>query len=394
MNYTFTGKTKMFTLVLMGLGLAAIVYGFVSCKERTWANLLLNGFFFTAIAVAGTFFIAANTIGESGWYSGIKRIPEAMGTYLPFGAAVLLLLVVLGLYGNGKIHNLWEWMQHDYQANDHIYNSSGKKVYLNPTFYLIRTVVFLTGWILITRRLRSLSLKEDMNPGMSFYRKQYNTAAFFLVFFAVSSSMSAWDWLMSIDAHWFSTLFGWYVFAGFFVSGISMMLLITLYLKRQGLLSHVNENHIHDMAKFMFAFSVFWTYLWFSQYMLIWYANIPEEINYFLERFNTPYKYVVIPMLIINFAFPLVVIMHRYAKRNFGLLTFVAVMILFGHFLDMFQIIMPGIVKENWSIGFIEIGMFLGFLGLFLFVVLSSLAKAPLVAKNHPFLNESKQHHI
>src|SRR5690606_36225689 len=113
------------------------------------------------------------------------------------------------------------------------------------------------------------------------HKKGLKVGAIFLVFFAVTSSMSAWDWLMSIDVHWFSTMFGWYVFAGLFVSGLTMIMLIMLYLKRQGLLPHVNENHIHDMAKLVFAFSIFWTYVWFSQYLLYWYANIPEEINYF-----------------------------------------------------------------------------------------------------------------
>lgn len=395
MNYTFSGKTKMLTLILMGLGLAASVYGFLTTPDRAWANLLLNGFFFTAIALAGTFFIAANTVGESGWFTAFKRVPEAMGTYLPVGALVILVMVITGFAG---LHHVWEWMEPEVFNNDEIIQTSGKKVYLSTGFYMGRTVVFLAGWILITMWLRRISLKQDQaidyNGALKLHKKLYNVSAFFLVFFAVSSSMSAWDWLMSINVHWFSTLFGWYIFSGLFVSGITMMLLIVLYLKRQGLLAEVNENHIHDLAKYMFAFSVFWTYLWFSQYMLIWYSNIPEEIIYFLERFNTNYRFIVIPMLIINFAFPLVVIMHRYAKRNYGLLTFVGVVLFFGHYLDMFQIIMPGTVHDKWSIGFLEIGMFLGFLGLFLFIVLGSLSKVALVAKNQPFLNEAKQHHI
>ena len=175
---------------------------------------------------------------------------------------------------------------------------------------------------------------------------------------------------------------------------LTIMLLLVVNLKRRGYLPLVNENHVHDLAKLTFAFSIFWTYLWFSQYMLIWYSNIPEEINYFLERFNTDYRYVVYAMLFINFAFPLLVLMHRNAKRNYVLVNFAAIVIIIGHYLDMFQIIMPGTVKSEWCIGFLEIGSFLGFFGLFLFVVHSSLAKANLVPQNHPFLNESKQHHI
>jgi len=394
MNYTFAGRTKMLTLVLMGLGLAASVYGFIVTPERAWANLLLNGFFFMAVALAGTFFIAANTVGEAGWYTGFKRVPEAMGNFLPFGGGLILILVICGMAG---VHDIWRFMDPHFRETDALYINSGKKAYLGPVFYICRTVIFIAGWVFITWKLRRLSLRQDaagIGESLKYHRKIYNLSAFFLVFFAVSSSMSAWDWLMSIDVHWFSTLFGWYVFAGLFVSGITMILLIVVHLKRQGLLPNVNENHIHDLAKYMFAFSIFWTYLWFSQYMLIWYSNIPEEIVYFLERFNTSYKYIVIPMLVINFAFPLVVIMHRHAKRNYSLLTFVGCILIFGHYLDTFQIVMPGTVKDKWAIGFLEIGMFLGFLGLFLFVVLTSLSRVPLVAKNQPFLNESKQHHI
>jgi hypothetical protein len=173
-----------------------------------------------------------------------------------------------------------------------------------------------------------------------------------------------------------------------------MITLIVLHLKRQGLMPWVNENHVHDLTKFMFGISIFWTYLWFSQYMLIWYSNIPEEINYFLERFNTNYRYITLTALILNFVFPLLVLMHRYAKRSFGLVTFAACIIIFGHYLDLFQIIMPGTVKDKWAIGFTELGMFAGFIGLFLFVVLGALSKHALVPKNHPFLNEAKQHHI
>jgi hypothetical protein len=391
MNYTFAGKTKMLTLALMGIGLASIVYGFVVTPERVWANLLLNGFFYMAISLAGTFFIAVNYVGEAGWHSGLKRIPEAMSAYLPIGAIVMLALVITGLLG---VHDIWHWMDHHFQETDEVYLNSGKKVYLSNTFYAIRTVVYLVGWVLLAMQFRKISLKEDAMPGLEMHKKGLVWGATFLVFFAVTSSMSAWDWLMSIDVHWYSTLFGWYIFAGLFVSGIIMMMLILLHMKRQGLMEWVNENHIHDLAKFMFAFSIFWTYLWFSQYMLIWYSNIPEEINYFLERFNTDYRYIVIPMLAINFAFPLLILMHRDAKRTPWLLTIVGAILLVGHYLDLFQIIMPGTVKDKWNIGFTEIGMVLGFLGLFLFVVLGTLSKHALVPKNHPFLNESKQHHI
>jgi hypothetical protein len=394
MNYTFGGKTKILTIILMVVGLAAIIYGAIVTPGRLLPNLLLNGFFFTAISIAGTVFVAVHYAGQGGWYSAVKRIPEAFASFLPFGMAVILGLILFDMFSHSEVFKIWEWMSPEFQATDRVYKNSGKSFWLGNVFYLIRMAFYMLVWIWFSWYLRKLSRQEDVIGGIGNHRKSMILSSIFLVLFGVTSSTSAWDWLMSIDVHWFSTLFGWYIFAGLFVSGICMITLIVLYMKRQGLMPWVNENHIHDLTKFMFGISIFWTYLWFSQYMLIWYSNIPEEINYFLERFNTNYKYVVLTALIMNFVFPLIVLMHRYAKRNYGLVTFAACIIIFGHYLDLFQVIMPGTVKDQWAIGFTELGIFAGFIGMFLFVVLSAVSKYALAPKNHPFLNEAKQHHI
>lgn len=394
MNYTFGGKTKILSIVLMVVGLAAIIYGAVATPERLLPNLLLNGFLFTAIAIAGTVFVAVHYAGQGGWYTAVKRVPEAFTSFLPIGMIVLLGLICFDMFSTSETFKIWEWMSPEFQESDRVYKNSGKAAWLSNGFYLARMIGYMAIWIGFSFYLRKLSRQEDVIGGVGNHRKSMIASSIFLVLFGVTSSTSAWDWLMSIDVHWFSTLFGWYVFAGLFVSGICMITLIVLHLKRQGLMPWVNENHVHDLTKFMFGISIFWTYLWFSQYMLIWYSNIPEEINYFLERFNTNYRYITLTALILNFVFPLLVLMHRYAKRNYGLVTFAACIIIFGHYLDLFQIIMPGTVKDKWAIGFTELGMFAGFIGLFLFVVLGALSKHALVPKNHPFLNEAKQHHI
>jgi hypothetical protein len=197
---------------------------------------------------------------------------------------------------------------------------------------------------------------------------------------------------MSVDPHWFSTLFGWYVFASFFVSGITTIALFTLYLKSKGLLEEVNNSHIHDLAKFMFGISIFWTYLWFSQFMLIWYADIPEEVTYYAMRFES-YKVPFLGMLALNFLFPLLVIMRSDYKRIPWFVQIVGIIILTGHYLDFYIMIMPGTVGAHWSIGIPEIGGILFFVGLFLFVVATALAKNPLTPKGSPLLGESKHFH-
>jgi len=391
MNFSIPAKTKNILLGLMGIGLITTIAAFLSDTDRAWANLLLNSFWFTAIALASLFFVAVHYVAEGGWHTAFKRVPEAMAQYLPFGAAALLMMVLAGYF---HLHHVWHWLDADFQASDALYQNSGKKVWLNNTFWLIRTLLYLGGWIFFLNKLIGFSRKEDLEPGLKWHKTSYKWSAGFMVFFAVTSSTSAWDWLMSIDVHWFSTLYGWYVFAGFFVSALTIMLMLTIWLRNKGFLPLVNQNHIHDLAKLVFAFSVFWTYLWFSQYMLIWYSNIPEEINYFLERFYTPYQPLVIAMLIMNFAFPLIVLMHRDAKRMPNFVFAAGFVIVLGHLLDMFQMIMPGATGRYVAFGWMELGMAAGFFGFFMFVTLNRLAKAPMLAKNHPFLNESKQHHI
>jgi len=203
----------------------------------------------------------------------------------------------------------------------------------------------------------------------------------------------AWDFLMSIEAHWFSTLFGWYTFIGLFVSSLAMLCLITLYLKGKGYMEHVTENHLHDVGKFMFAFSIFWTYLWFSQFMLIWYANLPEEVEYYVVRWKH-FRTLWVCNLCINFIAPFLVLMTRDAKRQAAILWVAGIIIIGGHWLDVYMMVMPGTVGAAHKLGFVEFGTLIGYLGLFLFVTLTELTKAALLPKNHPMVSETLHHHI
>lgn len=398
MNYTVSNRTRNITFLLMAVGLIAIIYGAVTLNPfgeghnttRFWANMFINAFFFMAIALAGTFFTAVQYVGQSGWYAAIKRVPEAISQYIYVGA--VLFAIVLGLGG----HHLYHWMHEGIMdPTSHHYDAiiAGKKGFLNLPFFWSATLIYLGGWCAFTYVFRKRSLQEDIEGGVANHRANYFTAAWFIVFFAVSSSTSAWHWILSIDTHWFSTMFGWYIFAGMFISGLITIVLFTVYLKSKGYLPGVNENHLHDIGKFMFAFSVFWTYIWFSQFMLIWYANIPEEVTYFMARFES-YKPLMIANIAINFVFPFLTLMMRDAKRSGIVLGVVGTVIFLGHWSDMFMIVMPGTVGEKLHVGIIEVGTFVGFLGLFLFTVHRSLAKAATEPKNHPFLEESLHHHI
>ncbi len=389
-KYELTRNNKMLSMILMGIGIAAIVVGFMTDKTRAWAVLLQNNFYFTAISLSGTFFIAFNYAAQAGWSVGVKRIAEAMGSFLKFGMAGMLLIFIFGH------HDIYHWThpeQYDPASPEFDHIMAGKSGFLNIPFFVIRLVAYAAIWVGFTYVLRRHSLQEDQEGGTMHYRKSVSISAVFLVLFAITSSTSAWDFLMSIDAHWFSTLFGWYTFAGLFVSGMAMMCMILIYLRSRGYMEHLTENHFHDVGKFMFGFTVFWTYLWFSQFMLIWYANLPEEVVYFQVRWNY-FRILWVLNLLVNFIAPFLVLMTRDAKRQTQVLLVAGVIILIGHWLDVYVMVMPGTVGADWHIGFIEIGTALGYLGLFIYVVLNELTKAALVPKNHPMLAESLHHHI
>lgn len=391
MNYTVTSKNKTVSMAMMAIGLAAIVYGFMTHPHRMWANLLVDNFFFMAIALAGTFFVAVNYVAQAGWAVMIKRVPEATSQWLPFAAIFMLII----FFGGG--HDLYHWLNHnlfDPASPEYDPIIAGKEGFLNLPFFITRMLLYFGLWILFTRILRKESIAEDLDGDMKHYKKCVTYGTAFVVFFAASSSTSAWDFLMSIDTHWFSTMFGWYTFAGLFVSGMATVMIFLLYLKGKGLMTEVNENHLHDVGKFMFAFSVFWTYLWFCQFMLIWYANLPEEVVYFQERWENGYKLLFIGNFFINFLMPFLILMSRDAKRNRKFLMVASLIIFLGHWLDVFLMVMPGTVGADWGIGFIEIGTFIGFAGMFVYVVLHSLAKANLVPVHHPLKTESAHHHI
>ena len=361
--------------------------------KRLYANLWINNMFFVGLGIIGVFFFALQYASSSHWSTGMLRVSMAIGNWLPFAFVLILGVFLLAKY------DLFHWT-HDYLYDtnspqfDPILN--GKKAYLNLPFFIGRMIVFMGGWFLFFLYMRKNALAEDIEGGgTERWKKIRSSAAWFLVFFAVSSSMSAWDWIMSIDPHWFSTMFGWYVFSSWWVSGLAFITLVIIILKEQGYLSIVTSNHLHDLGKFIFGFSIFWMYLWFSQFLLIYYANIPEETVYFVQRLTSPnYSPIFHINLFINFAFPFLALMSRDSKRQMSILKIVTVIVILGHWLDFYLMVTPGVMQLEGGFGFMEIGLFMVFTAAFLWVVFSNLAKYPLIAKNHPTLQESLHHHI
>jgi hypothetical protein len=444
--YTFSSKLKTFSFILMAIGFLGIGYGFYTApkdiqaveeilsadahsshhevsnesegthadsaalkkheaehaehlnhvlhqlQNKPWAALYVACIFFMLLSLGTLVFYGIQQVAQAGWSPVLFRVMQGITAYLPVGSVIFFIILVLcGFHTN----HLFSWLNEGVTVKGHEnYDAiiAGKSGYLNFPFWIVRAAIFLAGWNAYRYFSRKNCLAQDESNDNSFYKKNFNISAGFLVFFIVSESIMSWDWIMSIDPHWSSTLFGWYVFASFFVSGITMIAMVTIYLKSKGYLEFVNTSHIHDVAKFMFGISIFWTYLWFSQFMLIWYANIPEEITYFVTRiqvYNLPF----FGAVVMNFLFPVLILINTDFKRITWILVMAGTVILLGHYVDFFNMIMPGTVGGSWFIGVSEIASILFFLGLFIFVVFSALTKAPLLPKRNPYIEESKHFH-
>jgi hypothetical protein len=403
-QYLIPKKYNTISLALMGVGILSIIILFITSGAsgdehgvaRFWSALLLNSVYFLLVVNAVMFFICATTLAWGGWQISFRRVSEAISACVPVLSiitGIILLAIVFG--GN---HAIYHWTDAEHVKHDPILlHKSG---FLSKGFFTVWTIITLVGWSFLGRKIRLLSRKVDNNPLESIEEgKKYiwnNTvwSAIYIVFFGLTVMSSIpWLWLMSIDAHWYSTMYSWYTFASTFVAGLALITIFVVYLKNNNYLEFTNEEHLHDLGKFMFAFSIFWAYLWFAQFMLIWYANIPEETIYFEPRVEGVYNGIFWLSFILNFLAPLLLLMTKVSKRNYASLTLICIVILFGHWLDFFQMVHPGSSRDHVPMMLFDFGIGVGFVGLIMFLTAKSLAKAPLLAKNHPFIKESLIHH-
>lgn len=360
-------------------------------QNRPWASVYVALLFFLGISLLVLAFYAAQRVAQSGWSIVLFRVMEAItANIVPTSIVMLLMLIACVMHYN----HLFVWMADGvFTPGNENYDPivAGKALWLNIPGWLIRGIIYLIGWNAYRWYIRRNSILED-GGDIKVYKKNYNVSVIFLVFFMVTESMAAWDWIMGLDPHWFSTLFGWYVLATLLVSAMTVIAFVTIYLRSKGYLPKVNDSHIHDLAKFMFGFSVFWTYLFFAQFMLIWYANMPEETTYFALRF-AEYKTLFFAMLVMNFAFPILLLINSDFKSRPWFVFIGGIVILIGHYVDIFVMIMPGTVGGSWSFGIPELGALFFFSGIFIYATLNSFAKANPVAKGNPFLKESEHFH-
>ncbi len=402
-RFVVPARLRLTSLVLMAIGIAVILIGAITLlgstgpdaifdKTRFWIVLLHNSVFFFVVAGTAIFIQAIASLAHGAWIVAYRRVPEAIGSNVwIFGVlmAIVLFAIVFGFNPDG--HNpIYHWV---HPEGDKILED--KSAFLNKGMFVGFTLITVILWGYFGKKFQRISLDQETagkNTTKNYFKFMKWSALFLIVYALTQMSTAPWLWIMSIDAHWYSTMFSWYTFASAFVCGFSLIMLWVVYLKTQGNLELVNREHIHDLGKFQFAFSIFWTYTWFCQYMLIWYANIPEETIYFKIRQQGPYGIIWYATFIINFVAPILILMSRNSKRNFFTLTLMAILIIFGHWLDYFIMTMPGPLLSHWHLSWYELGVFAGFAGVMMFTVSRTLAKHDLVTQNNVLLKEAILH--
>ena len=370
-------------LVILGAGIA--IYGLRSAPDRTWPNLLLGGFYVTSLALSAMFFFATQRLTGARWSANLRRIPEAFALALP-----VFTVLMLALYFGRQF--IYPWSRPSVFA--HAPSIAGKAHYLKPVWVFGRMALALLSWSFFALLFRKTSLDQDRNPDSSLvlHHRLTRYTVWFVFVFALTFTWSCFDWLVSLNPEWFTTMFAVYVFAGTFVQGIAAVTLAAVLLRQRGFLRKtIRDDQLHDLGKMLFAFTTFWAYIWLCQYLLIWYGNLPEEVSYYFKSTNGPWLYLFALNLTVNWIIPFIVLLSARAKRMPKILAMMSVLLLCGHWLDLYLLIMPAV----WSvprIGVFEIFITTGCLALLYLIFIHGLARAPLVPLNDPVLAYEKLH--
>lgn len=386
METTFAPRKNM-NLLFAGLiiiGIIALAAGFLTDTQRTWNNILLNNYYFITLAMGALLFYSIQYITNSGWSAMLQRIPLALGAFLPIGA-VLMVLMYFGL------PQVYEWAQPGITETDKLI--AHKAPFLNVPFFMIRIVMYFVIFLLAAWMLRKYARLEDQNADIRYHEKSRYYAQVFIFIGAIFFSFASKDWIMTIDSHWYSTLFGFRNMVLSMYYGSAAIILMVLFLRSQGYFAKVNDAHFHDLARYLFRFSIVFGYLWFMQFLILWYANIPELTVYYKPRFLGEWQFLFYAELIVNFAIPFIVMMADDIGKKPMVLLSISTLLIVGLWISIFVQIMPG-AYGPMKFGWLEIGTWLGYAGLYLGATFMALAKHSLVPKNHPFLEESLHHHI
>lgn len=372
---------------------AHLEHATMQVHNQPLAALHIAAVFLFGVSCAALFFYSIQHAAHAGWSIIVTRVMEAVASFIPYGGAILIIIVLLNAFHAGHLFHWMDGSLTDPESVNFDVILYEKKLFLNIPFYIIRTFIYVLGASFFVWKLKKVSKNVDEKKGdRKAYASLYNWNVGYIAFFGFASASWAWDWLMSIDPHWYSTLYIWYSMVSCLSTAVAMIILVSVYLKKKGVYPQFNDNHLHDLGKFLFATSMLWTYLWFCQFMLYWYANVPEEVNYFFGRFEY-YSPTFLPMLILNFLIPLFALVSSSIKRNYKMVTTIAVIVIIGHWLDYFNMVMPGTVGPYWDnlpTLLVVVGSFAAVIGLFVFVTMTALTKLKLIPTGNPYLHESE----
>ncbi|WP_185857376.1 hypothetical protein [Blattabacterium cuenoti] len=356
--------------------------------------LYISIFYFTSISLGTLFFLGVQNISKSGWSVIIHPIMEEISSFIPYGCFMILIFLLLNAM---DIVHIFHWMNSDlYNPISLKYDKiiANKKLFLNIPFFLIRSTIYVLLYSFFYLNIKKLSYKLYISYSLSDYKKLYNRSVIFVIFFSIISIFMIWDWIMSLNPHWFSTLFSWYVLSSFIITGISTITIVAIYLNNIGHFPLFNKNHLHDLSKYLFSGSLLWTYLWFSQFLLYWYGNIPEEIIYFIKR-EEIYNSIHFWMLIPNFLIPFFGLISSKSKSNYKIVFLVSLILLIGHYIDIYNLIAPDINSGVEFCIFEIIGFLLIIGGGFIYILFSNFNKRKFdssTSEGNPFFQESKNY--
>jgi len=369
------------SLIIGVIGIIATVAGYFADSHRFFFSYLTAFAFWATLALGGLFFTMLHHLTGATWSVVIRRISETIMSILPI-MAIFFIPILLGM------QNLYHWTSPEAVTGDHLLEH--KESYLNIPFFLIRTIGYFVVWTLLAVLLYRTSLKEDDGHTPALAEKMKKISAPGMVVFALSVTYAAFDWFMSQDPHWYSTMFGVYIFSGGLVSILAFLAYLSLSLRKKNVLTDIiSEEHYHDLGKLMFAFMVFWAYVAFSQYFLIWYANIPEETIWFDHRYQGIWKYVTLLIAYGYFVVPFLILIVRGAKRKLGFLKIMAGWLLLMHWVDLNWIIVPSMGDHASWISWIDIASMAGIGGIFMWLFWKRLFANALVPINDPRLGSS-----
>ena len=374
--------------LLMSLACAGgivLVAGIGLAPGRVWSNLLVVTYYLLTIALGGALFVALTYVCGAGWHVAFRRLPEAMARILPI--AGIAMLVVLG----ARI-NEYGWHHHDQGDAGTFWF---KQLWLTPTFWFARSVVYVGLWVVVSHRLLACSRNQDVTGEPALTIRNIRLSALFLAIYAITFSLASIDWIMALDPMWFSTMWGVYNFAGMMQASLAVIIILGLTLRSRGgpLDGIFNDEHLHDLGKLLLGFSCFWMYIWFSQYMLIWYSNLPEETTYFISRTHGPWGPIVVLAIVLNWGIPFFVLLPKPAKRSARVMARIAAVVLIGRWVDLYLMVFPTTIGETPVVGIWEIAAICCLIGTSALLLLRSFQSTAVMPGKDPFLSESRHYH-